>query len=385
MKDETLEVTAMQSQHLDASSGTLKAAGPRIGARSLPDIAEAALDASGIGIWEYDIASGVVTWSDTTFRIFGLAPDGSPQSYASFLSHVHPEDHGLAASHVAHSLGQRDVYVSEFRICRADGATRTILCRGRAVVDEHDEAIGLVGALVDITDQRDTEKLRDALVDIVSHDLKNPIGAILGGVYLILKMEPPAALSQIAIRIRSSANRMRNIVESLLDASRVRRDHLVPVLPRETDLAQVAARVVDEMKMAHPSRSIRLVVDGDAHATCDEDRVEQVLSNLIVNGLVHGDPGGPVEVRLLREGGRESVVVEVHNLGDPIPTETAARMFTAFAHGAGAGSGLGLGLFIAREIVAAHGGTLDFTSSREEGTTFRVWLPGRGVDTAACR
>ena len=366
----------MQPHHLEASASTHNAAGPRIGSRSLPDIAETALDASGIGIWEYDIASGVVTWSDSTFRIFGLTPDGSPQSYASFLSHVHPEDHELAASHVAHSLGQRDVYVSEFRICRSDGATRTILCRGRAVVDEDDTVVGLVGALVDITEQRETEKLRDALVDIVSHDLKNPLGAILGGIYLILKMDPPAAISQIATRIRTSANRMRNIVESLLDASRVRRDHVVPILPRATDLAEVAARVVEEMKMAHPSRVVRLVVEGDAHATCDEDRVEQVLSNLMVNGLVHGDPEGPVDVRLLRERADGGLVVEVHNLGDAIPKETAARMFTAFGRGAGAGPGLGLGLFIAREIIAAHGGTLDFTSSRNEGTTFRVRFPG---------
>jgi PAS domain S-box-containing protein len=369
----------MQPQQLDARSAPQKPSGPHLGSRSLPDIAEAALDASGIGIWEYDIASGVVTWSDSTFRIFGLPADGSPQSYASFLSHVHPEDHELAASHVAHSLGQRDVYVSEFRICRSDGATRTILCRGRAVVDENDSAVGLVGALVDITEQRETETLRDALVDIVSHDLKNPIGAILGGIYLILKMEPPAAISQIATRIRTSANRMRNIVESLLDASRVRREHLVPILPRPTDLGEVAARVIDEMKMAHPSRSLHLVVEDDAHATCDEDRIEQVLSNLMVNGLVHGDPEGPVDVRLLRERADGGLVIEVHNLGDAIPKETAARMFTAFGRGAGVGPGLGLGLFIANEIVAAHGGTLDFTSSRPEGTTFRVRLPAASV------
>jgi PAS domain S-box-containing protein len=375
VKDETLEVMDMQPQHLDARSASQKPPGPRLGSRSLPDIAEAALDASGIGIWEYDIASGVVTWSDSTFRIFGLVADGSPQSYGSFLSHVHPEDHELAASHVTHSLGQRDVYVSEFRICRSDGATRTILCRGRAVVDEDDTAVGLVGALVDITEQRETEKLRDALVDVVSHDLKNPLGAILGGIYLILKMEPPEAISQIATRIRTSANRMRNIVESLLDASRVRREHLVPILPRPTDLGEVAARVVDEMRMAHPSRSLHLVVEGDAHVTCDEDRVEQVLSNLMLNGLVHGEPEGPVEVRLLRERVDGGLVIEVHNRGDAIPEETAARMFTAFGRGAGAGPGLGLGLFIAREIVAAHGGTLDFTSSQKVGTTFRVRLP----------
>ena len=104
------------------------------------------------------------------------------------------------------------------------------------------------------------------------------------------------------------------------------------------------------------------------------NRIEQVLSNLIGNAVMHGVD--PILVTTRREGDR--VITSVHNHGTPIPEAQMATLFDPFTRGAGtersAPKGLGLGLYIAREIVRVHGGTLDGHLDREDGTTFTFSL-----------
>jgi signal transduction histidine kinase len=103
----------------------------------------------------------------------------------------------------------------------------------------------------------------------------------------------------------------------------------------------------------------------------DPARLEQALSNLIANAVQHGGP----EIRLFAfEQGSDDVVVSVQNGGEPIARDALATVFEAFQKGNGSPGGLGLGLFIVREIIEAHEGTVDVTSS-EEGTTFSFRLP----------
>jgi signal transduction histidine kinase len=148
--------------------------------------------------------------------------------------------------------------------------------------------------------------------------------------------------------------------------------------PVAADLGAVCRRAVDELRAAIPGRRIELDVRGDTTGTWDPARIAQVVSNLVANALEHGARNAAVGLRV--RGGADDVVVEVRNRGAAIPPELMAVMFEPFCRGsslrdASRARGLGLGLYIAREIVRGHGGTIEVVSADARGTTFTVRLP----------
>lgn len=146
------------------------------------------------------------------------------------------------------------------------------------------------------------------------------------------------------------------------------------------DLAAVCRQVLDEARASHPNREVTLTLAGDLRGIWDEARLAQVLSNLVENAVQHGAEDAPVAVSAHGEG--ERVWLAVHNRGVPIPKAMLARIFVPLVasmpgESRGKAGSLGLGLYIAREIVLAHGGSVDVTSSEDAGTTFTVCLPSR--------
>jgi signal transduction histidine kinase len=127
------------------------------------------------------------------------------------------------------------------------------------------------------------------------------------------------------------------------------------------------------MQRLHPRRTLQLSSSGDTRASLDPDRAAQVLSNLVGNAILYSPPDSPVRIAL--RGQEAGVVFEVHNQGPPIPEDLLPRLFEAFERGGGSGGGLGLGLYIAQQIVEAHGGTISVTSDAASGTTFTVLWP----------
>jgi PAS domain S-box-containing protein len=222
-----------------------------------------------------------------------------------------------------------------------------------------------------------TAEFRERLIGIVSHDLRTPLSAItLGATFLARAEDLPAALAKPVARVGSAADRMRRIIEELLDFTRGRLGGGVPIEPRPTDLGEIVRRVLDELELSHPSRELALERSGQLEGIWDETRLAQVVSNLVGNALEHSPTNTPVTVALA-DRGESGVALDVKNQGTPIPPALLPHLFDPFHRGSAARSsgGLGLGLFIAAEIVRAHGGTIRVTSTLEEGTTFGVLLP----------
>ena len=137
--------------------------------------------------------------------------------------------------------------------------------------------------------------------------------------------------------------------------------------------------MVLESSAARPDAELRFTTNGNLVGNWDADRLAQVISNLVVNAIQHGQ-GTPVTLTAMEEG--DAVTVEVHNGGVPIPPAMMASIFEPLARGGKAGGvhSIGLGLFIARAIVSAHGGEIGVRSSSDQGTTFTARLPK--VDSA---
>jgi signal transduction histidine kinase len=222
----------------------------------------------------------------------------------------------------------------------------------------------------------ETLRLNELFVAVLGHDLRTPLSAISLGAAILLKRSALRPEDARAVeRIASSADRIARMIGQVLDLTRSRLGGGIPVRPERLDLHELARKVVEELKLAHPAATFRLRLDGGGWGEWDPDRLAQVLSNLVGNAVQHGAKA-PVTITV--SGAPDVLSLSVHNSGSPIPAESMDTIFDAFRAGAcssARSTGLGLGLYITREIVRAHGGSILVRSSESEGTTFTVLFP----------
>ncbi|ATB33567.1 ATP-binding protein [Melittangium boletus] len=216
------------------------------------------------------------------------------------------------------------------------------------------------------------------LIGIVSHDLRNPLGAILLGVQLLLRREDlDAPIIRALARLQTSAERAVRMVRDLLDFTQARLGGGLRIERKPVDLHAVVRASVDELEATHPDRELRLERRGDALGIWDADRLAQLVGNLVGNALKYSPPDTPVHIRVL--GDPEGVCFEVHNQGEPIPADALPRLFQPLQRAVvgvdNMTRSVGLGLYIVDQIVRAHGGGLSVTSTERDGTTFSVRLP----------
>ena len=223
-----------------------------------------------------------------------------------------------------------------------------------------------------------TNQYRDQLIGIVSHDLRNPLsGILLGSAMLSRSEELDDKNARLASRIQSSAKRMVRIVDDLLDLTRTRLGSEIPIVRSPTDAGPICEMVIAELEGSHPHAVIRYTSKGDLRGEWDHDRLAQVLSNLVGNALQHGAADKPISV--IAQGDDAEITLAVSNAGPRISESAQSDIFEPMVRHLtdplNASNGLGLGLYIAKEVVMAHGGTIDVVSTDDRGTTFTVRLP----------
>ena len=182
--------------------------------------------------------------------------------------------------------------------------------------------------------------------------------------------------------LQRSVSSMRWMITDLLEYTRTRLGRGIEVVRASGDFSALCREAVEEIEAAHPNRAFEYKVPSHVITRFDSARMRQVLTNLLSNAVQHGDPESPVLLEVSSKG--IDVCCEVRtNRGTPIPPDALQVIFDPLVQvppdeakgAAGRDASLGLGLFIAREIVAAHGGTIGVTSSREDGTAFKRRLP----------
>ena len=214
--------------------------------------------------------------------------------------------------------------------------------------------------------ERETSVIREQFIAVLGHDLRNPLGAMISGAQLLARTDLDARQRTVVEMMGSSAARMGELIENVMDFARARLGGGMGVDRQTVDVSPALIHTIDELRSAFPDRDIRteiapaLIVDGDAH------RLSQLLSNLVANAVTHGSADQPIIVRAEVDAGR--FALSVANGGRPIPADLLAVLFQPFTREKARPSqnGLGLGLYIASEIARAHGGTLDVTSSEAE-------------------
>jgi PAS domain S-box-containing protein len=333
-------------------------------------------------VWTSDPAGAVTFVNGRTLEYF--AESKEQILGAGWQTIIHPDDLGNCLELWSHSLKTGDEYEVEFRLRRADGQYRWHLARA---VPRRDAMGRIVQWFGTSTDFDEAKRIRDELkhrtefeqhlLGIVSHDLRNPLSVITMSASALAQRDDLDERSAKSVsRIQKAAARATRMIRDLLDFTVARLGGTIAVARRPTNLAEIVRTVIDEEEASHPERRVRVINQGDGHGRWDGDRVAQMVENLVSNALKYSPPGSPVVVTTRDEG--PGVALSVHNEGPPIRPENLSRIFEPLQR-AGAeidqtGRSVGLGLYIVREIVSAHGGTVDVTSDGG-GTTFTARLP----------
>jgi len=252
--------------------------------------------------------------------------------------------------------------------CFMSGTAAMDISRFTEVVDEYVTAA--------VADYKEREaQYRDRFLGMLGHDLRNPINVVMMTAAGLAKLGLNEKQLESVSRILNSARQLETMASDILDFARGRLGSPMPIKMDALDLRVVVREVVDRVQAVNPGCLIEFESSGDLIGHWDAERLQQMVSNLLINAIQHGT-GKNVQVMVKSD---ESIVLlQVHNQGPAISEDLIATMFDPLVRGStasGETTGLGLGLFIVNEIVSAHKGTIAVTSSEEAGTTFVVRLP----------
>lgn len=334
-----------------------------------------------VAVWEFDFLAGSMTRTDNHDALYGL-PRQEIWTYDIFVHATHPADRELADRTVQASCapGGDDDYAFDFRVIWPDRSVRWLAVTGHVVARDEKGAATLVrGALIDVTRLKDAVRARDEFVQLASHELNTPLTSlslhIEGALRDLSRPDRHERLEQRLDAARKQVERLAGLVDRLLDAGRLDRDTIDLALA-DVDLAEVTRDLVEQFSAnaQRVSSSIDVSLE-PSMVRADRRRLEQAISNVLSNALKYG-AGRPVHVSVARG------VMTVRDQGIGIEPDALDRIFEKFERAVPTKhfGGLGLGLFVARQVVEAHGGTIAVESAPGRGSTFRIALPERATE-----
>jgi len=295
---------------------------------------------------------------------------------ATRLLEIPASDPFAPVATVVRSAALRD-YLEESVVLQLPPREFTVGARTLRVSAHQLDPGGAVVTVTDVTELRKMEKVRRDFVANASHELKTPLTAMRGFAETLLDGEtPPLLQEQFLSSIHTNAVRMQNLVDDLLDLSRMESGTWVAE-EEAVEVAPLAREVWSLLEPRHIDRDISFAIDGEGIALADAQALRQVFQNLMDNALRHTPNGGTIRV-LIRHLGPE-LEVEVRDSGSGIPASALPRIFERFyrvdeGRDRSAG-GTGLGLAIVRHLVQAMGGEVRGESELGEGTSILFRLP----------
>ncbi len=266
----------------------------------------------------------------------------------------------------AHVAGGHGAYIPKgldeaVKVTTTDG-DRLLLPRAAPLHAEEGDVTGVTVVFQDVTRLRRFEELRDDLVATVAHELRTPLTSLRMAVHLLAEQAVgplTAKQDELVFAAREECDRLQAIVDELLDLSRLQSDRIELRLD-EHDPEALVNEAIEALRSTAAAKQVHLVSEvlpDTSMVMVDRERIQLVFANLIGNAVRYGPAGGRVTMRALPVAGR--IRFEVRDEGAGVPVGYRETIFDKYVRVPGTQSGgAGLGLFIAREIVRAHGGDI---------------------------
>jgi len=353
-----------------------------------------ALGAAGMGVWELDVATRRLTWSETMAPLFGLTPEQAPTTAEAFLALIHPDDRRLVEDSLATTMRDGTDYEVEFRALWPDGSARWNAGQARMVRDSDGTPMRLLGIGTDISERKSLEaQFRQAqkmeavglLAGGVAHDFNNLLTAILGySTFVIDTFGPQDRRRADMEEVLKAGQRAAVLTRQLLAFSRkqVLQPTSVDLNALVMGIRQMLARLIGETVDLVPILAPDL---GTVRA--DAGQLEQVLMNLVLNARDAMPSGGRLAVETANVELDASfmqdvtihpgsyVLLAVSDNGIGMNEATKQRLFEPFFTTKEHGKGTGLGLATVYGIVKQTGGYIWVFSEPGKGATFKIYLP----------
>ena len=335
-----------------------------------------------LGSWQLDATTRELSYSREAFRIYGLDPDRPAPTFEEHQALIHPDDRDTWLRTIEESIRQTKAFEIQFRNVLPDGSFRILESRGQCSSDTDGRVIQLRGTVQDITERKRMEKIKDEFVSTVSHELRTPLTSIRGSLGLItggMSAELPAKAANLLRIAYKNCERLVNLVNDILDMAKIESGSMEYKF-RPLDLVTLIEQAIEANKPFAQQFEVRLNFSEHPEESVvfgDNDRLMQVLANLLANAVKFSPSGGEVFIHLGRYQGM--LRVSVADQGPGIPDEYREKVFEKFGQVDSSDvrqkGGTGLGLAIVQAIVKKHWGFINFESSIGEGTVFHVDLP----------
>jgi PAS domain S-box-containing protein len=355
-----------------------------------------------LGVWDWDIVTNRISWSDSLYTIHGVRADEFDGTVEGFTALIHPEDQGRVCEAIQRALDKDATYELEFRAVRPDG-TVIWLFTNATVLREGERPVRMAGATMDITERKrmeealrqSEEKLRRQAQELeqqlimsgrlvslgevtasMAHEFNNPLGIIMGFVEDMLSSRDPTDPDYRSLQIiDEESKRCRQIVKDLMEYAR----------PRSTEFCSTSiSDAIDKTLQLVENRLYKQKVTVEKKLEpdlppiqADSQQLEQVLVNLYLNAIDAMPEGGKliVEANIAQlDGTAPMAVITVADTGFGIAETDLGKIFQPFFT-AKKRRGMGLGLSICQRILKNHGGRIAVESQPGEGTTFKIHLP----------
>ncbi len=354
-----------------------------------------AMEIASHGFWDWDLKSNKVYFSPQWARSLGYQPEEIPGVFETIEALIHPDDvERTKAAIQAHLSGKAPVFHVENRLRMKSGQWRYNECVGKVVeMNRTGQPMRIVGVDKDISYKQAihhehaarktaeaANRAKEDLMSLVSHDLRSPVSTVLAAVEVLRQKDIGEDVQSQALNMIDRAAKMQlMLINDLVDWARIRKGKF-NLCRRQTRISEVIQTAWDAVRLSADQKSISFQCHLDPRAeevVADPERLTQVFWNLFSNAVKFTPEGGRITVQAIARD--HDVLISVRDTGRGLERDALENIFNPYwqkdAGDAEHLGGLGLGLYIVREIVERHGGSIKAEShGANTGTSFTIEL-----------